>query len=172
MNAVTPIVAAPTGWEEAGRAVHHWRGQLIHWFARGEVAVSETLLTLAALDRGEDCPRLRHLWGQRLEDLGIALSPDGPFATEGKRAAEALASFREHEQVRNDVCHGVTKVWLERNGGWAVTVELLAIRGGKPERRSTFWKQQDAEALSKEVGRRCQRLEAALGALRGAVTAA
>lgn len=167
MNAVATVSASGGDWSVITQAVNAWRGRLIYAFAAAEMAVSETLLTLAAVDgRGAPIP-LRHLLGQRLADLYAVLSPGGPFAAEGESAALALASFRELEQLRPLICHGQTTVWMRRNGQWAINLDLLAFRSGKAERSARFLHQREAETLLKDVCRRGSRVESTLSALRG-----
>ena len=174
MNAISPILidaGSPSGWEAATRAVNLWRGETIHWFSRGEAAVSETLLSLAGVPKSETPVRLRQLSGQRSEDLHAALLPGGVCTKIRDRAVAALDAFRNQQTMRSVLCHGTTKVWLDRNDRWAVTVELLDFSKGREERTRRFFTQRDAELLLKDLRTRCRELEAALAGVRASTAA-
>jgi hypothetical protein len=152
-------------WIETWQAVNAWHGQSLQYFARAELAATETLLALALVpDRGASI-RLRHLIGQRLEDLQTALCVQGPFGDIGQKACTALADFRQHEELRQFLCHGVVKLTLEQNGQWVVLLKMLSIRSGKEDRRALTIEQCDGDLLLAHLKKRTRKLEAALQSL-------
>ena len=168
MNAITPITSAfdETAWTDALGAVNTWRGQAIYCFAKAEFAVSETLLALASLPTGGTSVRLRPLVGQRFEDLRAAVDAGGPFGGEGAKAAAALADFRQYEDLRPYLCHGLAKIAMDKHGQWLVVLRLLAFRGRNEERSSVTYERREAEAILAELRTASQRLAASLQSLR------
>lgn len=170
MDAVT-IDMSPkqpvTNWDAVFAEVNAWRGACVHHFSAVEVAVTETLLSLSAIRPGGTAIRLRHLIGQRLEDMTAAVAPDGPFHDAGKAAHGDLMQYREkHETFRNLLCHGLTKISVERNGHWVLVMRVLSIRSGKAERNTLVLDQSDALAKLEALRRDGSRLASALGQLR------
>ena len=51
----------------------------MHHFSMVETAVTETLLALSTMTHGKTAVRLRHLIGQRFEELGDGNRVSGPF---------------------------------------------------------------------------------------------
>ena len=97
MNALSPFPALKSDgpdWDAICQEVNAWRGACMHHFSVVEEAVTKTLLALSEAEGASSKVRLRHLIGQRFEDLELAIGPDGPFAEIGKTAARALAQFR------------------------------------------------------------------------------
>lgn len=168
MTVQTQISASDNSvWEEATSDANAWRGHAIQIFAEAELAVSETLETLAAAtDRGADV-RLRHLLGQRFQDLEDALA--GPFAGDAGKAADALRDFRQHEQLRPLLCHGAGKLALDRQGKWMIVLRMVTFRGRAAERLSRTFEQQDADAMLTTLREDCRRLTSALQSLRSRV---
>jgi hypothetical protein len=156
-----------TNWDAVFAEVNAWRGACVHHFSAVEVAVTETLLSLSEIGPGGTAIRLRHLIGQRLEDMTAAVAPDGPFHDAGKAAHGDLVHYREkHETFRNLLCHGFTKISVERNGHWVLVMRVLAIRSGKAERNTLVLDQSDALAKLEALRRDGGRLASALGQLR------
>jgi hypothetical protein len=154
-------------WENATAAANAWRGHAIQIFAQAELAVSEALETLAAVpDRGKSV-RMRRLVGQRFQDLEDALA--GPFAGEAGKATEALGTFRQHEELRPFLCHGASKLALDRHGRWMIVLKLVTFRGRDTERLSRTFEQQDAEELLTKIRENCRRLTSSLQSLRSRV---
>ena len=127
-------VAPPQGWEPILSEVNARRGVCIHQFTAVEQAVTETLIELHAARSEGSVVRLRHLIGQRLEDLAAAIGPDGPFANVGRTVAATLLSFRErHEAFRTLLCHSQMTLSVEVSGKWVVVARSLIIRGSRAE---------------------------------------
>jgi hypothetical protein len=153
-------------WRTAIAGVNAWRGIVLQSFASAEQSVSETLLILSGLPERGSRIALRHLVGQRFQDLEDALKPGGPFAAEGTSAAAAIAAFRKHENLRTFFAHGVAKIALDRQDRWIVVMRVLTFRGRQAERAVRVFEQIEADALSEEIRLACQRLCSALVNLR------
>lgn len=151
-------------WDAAASAANSWRGQAIQIFAQAEWAVSETLERLVMYSRSGSNVRLRRLVGQRFEDLDTALAEH--FAGDAKKASEALAKFRRHEHLRPALCHGVSKLALDRNGNWLIILKLVVFRGRAVERTAQTIEQKDAETLLKSLRDDARELASALQSLR------
>ena len=164
-----PPQPAPA-WDLIFAEVNAWRGACLHHFSAVEMSVTETLLALSEESLGGSSIRLRHLIGQRLEDLTVATAVDGPFGDAGKCVQSELLQYREkHEDFRNLLCHGFTKVAVERSGRWMMVMRLLSIRAGKAERKTLVLDQNEAMARLDALKRDVQKLGSALGQLRKAV---
>ena len=117
MNAITSIEVLPRAAFDAARdAAAAWRGRCLDVFARSEVAVTETLLVLRAVNGRGEAIKLPHLAGQRYEALSTAICAGGAFAGEGKAASAALLAFRQHDALRNILAHGAFTVTLDQHG--------------------------------------------------------
>lgn len=122
-------------WATIFSEVNSWRGACMHHFSMVETAVTETLLALSAVAQGETAVRLRHLIGQRFEDLAVAIGPGGPFEETGRNAVTELSKYREkHELFRTLLCHGMMKVTVEHDGQWMLLIRTLSIRSRQPDR--------------------------------------
>src|SRR3546814_8487873 len=75
-------------WNQAIQDVNAWRGACLQHFSAAEAAVTETLLLLKAIPGRGEAVRLRHLIGQRFDDLSKLIEAEGAFAQEGKAAAK------------------------------------------------------------------------------------
>ncbi len=165
MNAVTPVPPIPLPREPFDRAlseVNGWRGRCLDAFTRGEAAVTECLLTLAAMPERGVGITLPHLLGERLETLASAVGADGPFALGCPHVAPALARFRKHAPLRNMLCHGVTYITLDQKGRWTVVLRLGALRSGRLVREALPITEDEAGPLADEVMREARNLRARL----------
>lgn len=157
-------------WENAKAAANAWRGHAIQIFAQAELAVSETLEALAAVpDRGANV-RLRRLVGQRFQDLEDAFS--GPFAGEAGKAADALRSFRHHEELRPLLCHAAAKLALDRQGKWLIVLKLIDFRARSCERMTRAVEEQEAGELLTELRDDYRALASALQSLQSRLSSA
>ena len=158
-------------WDAIFTEVNAWRGACMHHVSMVEMAVTETLLTLSAATPDGTRIRLRHLIGQRLEDLTAALSPGAPFGEVGKTALIELSQYRErHEAFRALLCHGVVKVTVDCGGQWVLVLRQLSIRSRQAERNALALDQGEAQAMLVALKRDGQKLASVLGQLRKAVT--
>lgn len=154
-------------WEDATFAANAWRGKAIQLFAQAELAVSEALVLLAATPGRGERVRMRRLVGQRFEDLAEALT--GAFAEEGARAADALKTFRQHEELRPLLCHGAAKLAIDRNGRWLIVLKLIAFRARATEHVSRTIEEREADHLLTHISDDCRKLLSALQSLRSRV---
>jgi hypothetical protein len=153
-------------WETIFTEVNAWRGSCLHQISTVEMAVTETLLALSSTPIGANV-RLRHLIGQRLEDLAVAIAPDGPFGDIGKAAFAGLSKYRERQEAfRALLCHGVIKVTVEPTGQWMLIIRSLSVRARQAERALMIIEQRDAEARLASLKNEGQRLASTLGQLR------
>jgi hypothetical protein len=168
---IEAILPQPTvEWDAIFADVNAWRGACVHHFSAVEMAVTETLFALSEVPAGGSAIRLRHLIGQRLEDLTAALAPGGPFADAGKAAQRELVQYRErHEDFRNLLCHGFAKVAVERSGRWILVIRALAIRTGKAERSTLVIDHNEAMTRLDSLKRDGSKLGSALRLLRQSV---
>lgn len=157
-----------TPWAVAANEINAWRGSCLQCFAQVEAAVTETLLCLSADTERGSAIRLRHLVGQKLDDLAVAIGAEGPFGVVGKAASVALAEFRVHEELRVHLGHDVAKVAIERSGKWLVVLRHLSIRARQSQRSTLVLEESDAMQVQAELKRKAQKLCAVLGNLRRA----
>lgn len=153
-------------WNKLYAEVNAWRGECMHHIAAAEKAVTETLLALDAVKPDGAKVQLRHLIGQRLDDLAVAIGAEGPFAEAGKAAAKSLEKWREHEAFRASLCHGVVQVTMTRGGGWLLAIRNLTIRARQAETKIVVIEKAEAEAKLKQLARDGQKLASVLGQLR------
>ncbi len=113
--------------------------------------MTECLLTLSATPGRGGGIKLPHLLGQRFDALAAAIGTDGPFAPEGRRAATAIARFREHLSLRNMLCHGLTEITLDQKGRWTVVIRLAALCQGHVDRTVLVIGEEEAERLASNV---------------------
>lgn len=166
------LLPQPIDWEAILAEVNSWRGACLHHFSAVEMAVTETLLALSTTVSGGPEVRLRHLIGQRFEDLAAALGPGGPFEDAGKPVFPELAIFRDkHEAFRTVLCHGFAKVTVERNGLWVMVIRTLSIRSRQPDRTMMVLEQHEAEAKLTALKRDGVNLSSKLGTFRKALIA-
>ncbi len=170
MNALTNIVPAlpPEPFDAARDEVNAWRGRCLDAFARAEEAVTETLLVLAETERGKAI-RLQHLVGQRFDELNTVLGEGGAFAGESKAAANALAAFRQHDELRAFLCHGVANVTLDKHGRWTVVMRVIALRARKAARSHRAMEQGEAGQLADGLAKASQKLRSHLKRVRAKV---
>ena len=156
-------------WASAMVELNTWRGRWLQSFAGIESAVTDTLLLLRDVPtRGEEV-KLRHLCGQRIEDLLTLVSDGGAFAKEGPQVVKAIHAFRTHEVLRNMLAHGHAKVALERGGEWLAVLRMTAIRGQEPHKVEMVVEQAHSQTLLRDLHRTGQSLSAHLRNLCAAV---
>jgi hypothetical protein len=175
MDAILSETALPqhtANWDAIFAEVNAWRGACVHHFSAVEMAVTETLLSLSEVAPSGASVRLRHLIGQRLQDITAATGPGGSFSEAGKAAQIELLHYREkHETFRNQLCHGFTRISVERNGHWVVVMRAIAINARKPERTTLVLDQGEAMAKLDALKRDGSKLSSVLGNLRRTVAA-
>jgi hypothetical protein len=153
-------------WDKLYAEVNAWRGECMHHIAVAERAVTETLLVLDSVkSEGTKFP-LRHLIGQRFEDISAATGPDGPFADTGKAAHNAIENYRKHEAFRALLCHGVAQVTATRSGAWLLIIRCLSIRARQAEELTAIFEKNDAEQKLVQLKSDGQKLASILGQFR------
>lgn len=172
IQATPEIAADDSRWSKIVGEVNAWRGACMHCFTQAEEAVTETLLHLSAIAADARVVRLRHLVGQRFEDLAQAIAPGAAFATKGDAASEALSAFRLHEELRTLLGHDVARIAIEQNGKWIVLYRHLSIRARAAVRSRRAFEQKEAEELLSDLKRKTQKLCATLNELRSTTHAA
>ncbi|WP_134093883.1 hypothetical protein [Novosphingobium sp. PhB55] len=133
-------------WDTLYAKVNAWRGECMHHISCVEQAVTETLL---AIDTAFPTlhVKLRHLTGQRFEDLLAVLATDGRFGEHGAKVVDALTHYRSsHEAFRASLCHGVIKVLLERGGRPTILIRSLTIRARQAEKVTLALEEVEATA--------------------------
>ncbi|MFD1960187.1 hypothetical protein ACFSHP_17275 [Novosphingobium panipatense] len=80
-------------WARVTQEVNAWRGACLQCFAAVEVAVTETLLHLSAQPGRGQSVKLRHLVGQRLDDLAALVNEGGPFSVEERVSRACWRNF-------------------------------------------------------------------------------
>ena len=170
MTAHSPIRATgdDDAWATATAAANAWRGEAIQLFAKAELAVTETLRALGEQPGKGAKVRLRRLVGQRFEDLATTLVDLDPGKS--ARAAGALARFRELEEIRPYLCHGVAKIALDRRGHWIAILKLVDIRAGSAGLLTRSFEEREARALMEDLSGRTRDLLAALQSVRSKLT--
>lgn len=171
MNAVStfPSQADDDLWDVAIHAAQLWRASVIDVLARSEAVVSETLLVLAAAPERGRSVKLNQLLGQRLDELEKALKPNGAFSAEGKAALPKLLAFRQFEDLRAALCHGVATVTVDRKRRWVMLIKLLSLGQHGPKRTTIAFDQHEAAEMLVEIQSCGQQLASALGNVRAAV---
>ncbi|MFC3581636.1 hypothetical protein [Sphingomonas hylomeconis] len=168
MNAITSIgtLAANGPFDDACRRVNEWRGRCMHALSCAEDAVTKCLVVLAQVpDRGLTV-RLQHLIGQRYDALCVAVAADGAFAHEGRAASVALQSMLTHATFRNEICHGVAKVAVDRSDRWVLVLRTTTLRANRMERSTLVVEEAEGAQQLIELIRASRDLCSKLGMLR------
>lgn len=172
MNAFSPLVPSDLPaqpFQEATARVNEWRGACMDAFVRAEAATTECLAVLAeAPDRGI-LVRLPHLVGQRLDALQAMIGVGCPFEAEGRPAATALERFREHDEFRSTLCHGVGNVTLDRRGCWTVVLRVAVLRTRRLARSVQVFTENEAELRRSIVAAASRDLCSRLGQVRASI---
>ncbi len=173
MSAITPVAELSNDalWDKAVVAAQLWRANVIDALAQSEAVVSETLVVLASVPQRGQSVKLNQLLGQRLDELEKAFKPKGAFDVEGKAALPKLKDFRQYEQLRAALCHGVATVTLDRSRHWVLIIRLLSLGTAGPQRVAVAVDQEEAARLIAEIRACGQRLSSSLGNVRAAVKA-
>jgi hypothetical protein len=132
MNAQTKITEALplTDFDNACARLNQWRGQMIENFARCEQAVTETLALLNAASIAVKGVKFPHLVGQRYDRLEGLLTVAEPQTGHIKGARASITQFRIHDGLRAMLCHGVTKIAIDRAGEWVALLTLMKFQAG------------------------------------------
>jgi hypothetical protein len=154
-------------WDQHYLEVNAWRGECMHHLSVAERAVTETLLTLDEAKPEGTKINMRHLFGQRIEDLLAATSADGVFAKQGKAAHQAIENFcLNHDGFRNLLCHGVLQVAATRNAEWLLVIRNLSISAKRGNETTACYEKCEAEEKLNLLRDQVQKLSSVLGNLR------
>lgn len=150
MNAISPMPPPHLdAWSEATRRVNAWRGEVIHWFTFTELAVSKALLELT------NGKKLARMVGPRFKTLATMLNGDH---------AEELSAFAPLLDDRIALCHGASKISIDRNGAWLVRLKWLEF-GSEAIARERIWDETEAAAYLLQLKERGTRLVSLLNNL-------
>lgn len=156
-------------FSEATARVNEWRGACIDAFVRAEAATTECLAVLAEVEGRGILVRLPHLVGQRLDALQAMIGVGCPFEAEGRPAATALERFREHDDFRSTLCHGVGHVTLDRRGCWTVVLRVAVLRTRRLARTVHVFTENEAELRRATVAAASRDLCSRLGQVRASI---
>lgn len=168
MNAETKILSQSDDalWSRVVHDVNAWRGACLQCFSAAEAGVTETLLSLSTVPEKGATVRLRHLTGQRFDDIAAVLGTEGAFAAEGKAAFKAIDAFRAHERLRTFLAHGVAKIAVERTDKWIVVYRQVSIRARQAERTMLLVEEAEGLEMLADIRRKSQQLCSILANLR------
>lgn len=168
MNATARIEPAGqmVDFDAACARLNEWRGQMVENFARAEQAATETLVRLNETAPPVKGVKFPHLVGQRYDRLRLLLAASAAPTAHERIAEAALADFRSHDGLRTMLCHGVTKVAVDRGGGWVALMTLTSFKGGSSTtERLPLIEAEGAAQLAQLIERR-RKLTTALGQVR------
>lgn len=155
---------APAGsWDHAIREANAWRGRCLNHLARAEAKVTAALIALEKSGALKAKAKLPHLVGQRFAVLAKLMGPDGPYASEGAGCFSALSEVSACLRLRNFLCHGAGRVYLDQSGKWLLVLSLLELRSGKAETDRYSITGDEAEKLAIALQRASQSLDSRLG---------
>jgi len=157
-------------FDKACARLNQWRGQMVENFARCEQAVTETLSVLNAASIAVKGVKYPHLVGQRYDRLEALLTAAEPQTGHIRTARAAIAQFRTHDGLRAMLCHGVTKIALDREGNWVALLTLTNFKAGTTSTdRLTLLESEGELQLGRVIDDR-HRVTAALGQIRRELT--
>ena len=158
--------------EIAQAEAYGWRGRSLSVFARGEHAISQTLLHMHEhLAQGAK-PKLQHLPGQRSDTLAKAVAGLNLTKKQAEGLVDCLDRWRALERERNFLAHGIQKIAIDAAGDWVCILDMTVFRSDSAtEERLTLTKE-EAIALTVEFETVFKILSAKLGMLRSIMTKA
>lgn len=136
--------------------VNAWRGRCLASFARAEAAVSDALVTLGAADGKAVLPLLV---GQRFTTLATRLES----RADATDAVAAIRAFAAHDQLRTFLCHGDSRILMDRRGRWSAVFTVVSPNKRAITRRVLLVDAEEAARIALELQRDQQRLGAQLG---------
>lgn len=131
-------------FEIAAGEIEGWRGRCLNIFSRGEHAVAAALQVARAQDPKV---RIQHLAGQRLTELQRVSELGAGTERQKAGLASALASWKECDERRPCLSHGMTTVLLDRNGEWHVQFDMTVWRANQPYPEKLSWSKNEAVAF-------------------------
>ncbi|MEO6040698.1 MAG: hypothetical protein ABIP41_02245 [Croceibacterium sp.] len=131
---------------QAAAEIAAWRGRCIDVFAKGERAVGQVLELANAKDGSI---KIRHLAGQRMADVEEIVDKMTATASQQQAARDAIGNWKDAENKRAFIAHGISTPLLDRNGYWYVHLDFVAYRGSRCEARR--WSVSGSEAVEFEA---------------------
>lgn len=115
--------------EIARAEIDSWRGRSLDLFARAERSIG---IALEATSTSGRIIKLRHLAGQRLEDLVQLVTAEQATTKQAEALVKAISKWREVEVHRAFLAHGIARELLDRHGAWHVQFDLTAYKTNVP----------------------------------------
>jgi hypothetical protein len=168
MNAQTLMVRdpVPIDFDAPCARLNQWRGRMIENFARGEQAVTETLAVLNTIGIDVKGAKYPHLVGQRFDRLLSMLAAIDPQSGHHKVAHAAIVGFQAHDGLRAMLCHGVTKIAVDRAGHWVALMTLTNFKSGGTSTTKLTMQESEGGAMLAQVIDERRRVSTALGQIR------
>lgn len=143
--------------------IEAWRGRCLNVFARGEKAVTDSLICAST---SSCAPRLEPLAGHRLNSLAKLVAAHDATKPERELLCAAIAEWRRHDEKRPLFSHGVATELLDRHGLWHAQIDFLAVhKGAATPVRATFTKP-EAEQFETNLHQAFTKLAGQLGQFR------
>ncbi|MGD9664459.1 MAG: hypothetical protein AB7U34_04545 [Novosphingobium sp.] len=127
--------------DEARAQVGQWRGSCLNLFARVERAVG---LALEAAVTAGKAKKIRHLSGQKLNDLVAIVDTLDQTEKQKKAFQSALVSWKQVESHRAFLAHAVALEAIDRHGSWIAIFDMIVHKGN--DALNTRWSVTQAEA--------------------------
>ncbi|MEL1251847.1 hypothetical protein [Aurantiacibacter gilvus] len=125
-----------------GIAPNEWRGKCLDLYSRAERTVSKTLEVAREVGLTSS---IDHLAGNRLGELEAAIGR-GAVPSKLKRGLNnAIAEWKEVEQNRFYLAHGIMRVSLDRERQWVLLIDARVYRSN--EGTDYRWPLLEKEAL-------------------------
>lgn len=135
--------------EVARNDIEKWRGHCLDFFAKCERHIGRALQALHASPKFETVVKLRHLAGQRADDMAQLLSECGLTPKEFKAVSDALLTWRSFEEPRNFLAHGVLTITLDPQGKPFAIFDMTVFRANAAEQKR--WTVSHAEVVEWEI---------------------
>jgi hypothetical protein len=142
MNDLSGIALDP--FQIARSEIDQWRGKCLNAFSKGEAVIGKALEGLALLSAGGHALKIEHLAGQRATQLANMLPKLSLTERQRNAISSALDDWRNREQERTFLAHGVVAAGLQRNSEWFAIFDVRVFRNGIAEQRR--WAVSRAEA--------------------------
>jgi hypothetical protein len=158
MSTPKAVVETVNLWSTASQNFSVWRNSGLECFAQAEVAVTHTLVSLAADPVRGTGVKLRHLFGQRLQDLETAIGPSGAFELLGKIPLQALLAFQSEANLRPFLAHSVAKIAVDRDGEWIAIMTHSSFKSKQLEKHKLMIEKTEALSRLKALQAKTQSL--------------
>ncbi|KUO56675.1 MAG: hypothetical protein APF78_11230 [Sphingomonadales bacterium BRH_c3] len=150
-------------YKNARTEIDSWRGRCLDLYARSEKAVA---LTLETAKQHDHPVKLRHLAGQRLDDLLSITDQDNGTAKQKEALARAIDGWRAIESHRVFLAHGTMKELLDRKGKWHAQFDVTTYKSNNPTPDRMMISQTEALELQADLEKGFKSLSAQLGQFR------